>query len=59
VVDMVWCAARTGDQLREDVEGVLSGPLDPDRLEQVRAFGDAVHAAARGGMRWMFGKNAQ
>jgi predicted aldo/keto reductase-like oxidoreductase len=57
-VDMAWCAARTPAELREDVQGALAGPLDPTRLEQVRAFGDAVHGAARGGLRWMFGASA-
>lgn len=54
-VDLVLCAARGADEIRADVEGVLAGPLDATRLEQVQRFGDAVHAAARGGYRWMFG----
>jgi aryl-alcohol dehydrogenase-like predicted oxidoreductase len=58
VVDMAWCAARTPEELREDVEGALAGPLDPARLDEVRRFGDAVHATARGGLRWMFGSSA-
>ena len=57
-VDTVWCAAATEDELREDVAGVLLGPLDPQRLQQVRRFGDAVHAAAAGGRRWLFGPTA-
>ncbi len=57
-VDMAWCAARTPEELSEDVAGVLEGPLEPGRLEDVRRFGEAVHAAARGGRRWMFGATA-
>lgn len=53
-VDMVWCAARTPAELDEDVAAVGDGPLAEDRLIAVRRFGDAVHAAARGGRRWMF-----
>jgi aryl-alcohol dehydrogenase-like predicted oxidoreductase len=53
-VDTALCAARTPAELREDVAAALAGPLDPARLEEVRRFGDAVHAAARGGRRWMF-----
>jgi predicted aldo/keto reductase-like oxidoreductase len=54
MVDMAWCAARSHAELEEDVEGVLSGPLPPERLAEVRSFGDVVHEAARGGRRWMF-----
>lgn len=53
-VDTVLCAARSAEEIRENVEGVLEGPLDEERLHEVRAFGDAVHAQARGGQRWMF-----
>lgn len=53
-VDAVLCAARTPAELREDVEAVLAGPLPTARLEECRRFGDAVHAAAKGGWRWMF-----
>jgi len=53
-VDMVLCGARSAGEIREDVEAVGRGPLDGARLEEVRRFGDAVHAAARGGWRWMF-----
>lgn len=55
-VDVVLCAARTADEIREDVAGVLEGPLDPARHAEACRFGDAVHAAARGGRRWMFGE---
>jgi aryl-alcohol dehydrogenase-like predicted oxidoreductase len=53
-VDTVLCAARTPVELDEDVAAALEGPLGATRLEEVRRFGDAVHAAARGGRRWMF-----
>lgn len=53
-VDLVLCAARSAEELREDVAAVRHGPLAGDRLEGIRRFGDAVHAAARGGRRWMF-----
>jgi aryl-alcohol dehydrogenase-like predicted oxidoreductase len=53
-VDVVLCAARSRAELREDLAAVLQGPLDPARLEACRRFGDAVHAAARRGYRWMF-----
>ncbi len=53
-VDLALCAARSAEELRQDVGGVNAGPLDPARDVEVRRFGDAVHAAARGGYRWMF-----
>jgi aryl-alcohol dehydrogenase-like predicted oxidoreductase len=53
-VDTVLCAARSAAELRDDVAAVLRGPLPSDHLERARRFGDAVHAAARGGRRWMF-----
>ena len=53
-VDVVFCAARSRAELREDIAAVLQGPLEPDRLEACRQFGDAVHTAAPGGYRWMF-----
>jgi aryl-alcohol dehydrogenase-like predicted oxidoreductase len=59
LVDMAWCAARSLPELRADVVGVLEGPLDPKRREEVCRFGDAVHGAARGGLRWMFGQSAE
>lgn len=34
------------------------GPLAPARREEIRRFGDAVHAGARRGMRWMFGRSS-
>ncbi|MBI4612049.1 MAG: aldo/keto reductase [Planctomycetes bacterium] len=53
-VGVALCAARSYQEIRDDVAGVLAGPLPPDRYEEARRFGDAVHAAARGGFRWMF-----
>lgn len=53
-VDTVLCAATSFDQVREDVEGVLAGPLDPERLAWVKQLGDAVHGAVRGGRYWAF-----
>jgi aryl-alcohol dehydrogenase-like predicted oxidoreductase len=53
-VDLVLCAARTAEELRQDVAAVREGPLDAARLDDVRRFGDAVHEASRGGRRWMF-----
>ena len=59
MVDMVWCAAGTLAELRHDVKGVLAGPLAPERLDEIRSFGDAVHEAARRGRRWMFGSSSR
>ena len=53
-VHAAMCAARSREELAANVRGVLEGPLPEERLPQVRAFGDAVHAAAKGGQRWMF-----
>jgi aryl-alcohol dehydrogenase-like predicted oxidoreductase len=58
MVDMVWCAARTPGELREDVAAALAGPLDPERRREICRFGDAVHRAARGGRRFMFGSSS-
>ncbi|MBI2899325.1 MAG: aldo/keto reductase [Planctomycetes bacterium] len=58
MVDTVWCAPQTTAELREDVEAVRAGPLDPARREEVCRFGDAVHEAAVGGFRWMFGRTS-
>jgi hypothetical protein len=51
---MALFAARTPQELGEDVTAVLRGPLDAQRLEEVRRFGDAVHEAARGSVKWSF-----
>lgn len=47
-VDVALCGARTYDELRENVEGVLAGPLPDERLSEVKRFGDAVRGAAGG-----------
>jgi predicted aldo/keto reductase-like oxidoreductase len=43
-VDVSLTGAKTWDELKANAEGVARGPLTPERLEQVRRFGDAVHA---------------
>ncbi len=53
-VDTVLFAPLSAAELAEDAAGVLDGPLSKARLEEVRRFGDAVHAAARGRFRWAF-----
>ena len=53
-VDVALCAARSAEELRTDVAAVREGPLDAARTQEVKRFGDAVHAAAHGGRRWMF-----
>ncbi len=58
MVDLVWCAARTPDELREDVSAAASPPLTAERRAEVCRFGDAVHDAARYGERWMFGSKS-
>jgi aryl-alcohol dehydrogenase-like predicted oxidoreductase len=47
-VDVVLCGARTYDELSESAAGVALGPLPPERLDEVRRFGDAVRATATG-----------
>jgi len=47
-VDVTLCGARSFAELAENVRGVALGPLDEDRLAEVRRFGDAVRATARG-----------
>jgi aryl-alcohol dehydrogenase-like predicted oxidoreductase len=59
MVDTALCAARTPGELAEDVAGALAGPLDAARRDEVCKFGDAVHEAASGGARFMFGVSAQ
>jgi len=59
MVDLVWCAAATPAELREDVEGALAGPLSPLRREEICRFGDVVHETARRGRRWMFGPGSR
>jgi len=43
MVDVALCGAGSFNELREDVEGVIAGPLDEKRLAEVRAFGERVH----------------
>jgi predicted aldo/keto reductase-like oxidoreductase len=47
-VDVVLCGARSFEELKENAEGVLQGPLLAPRLEEVKRFGDAVRSAATG-----------
>jgi len=47
-VDVTLCGARSFAELAENVHGVALGPLDETRLAEVRRFGDAVRATARG-----------
>ena len=54
-VDAVLCGARTFEEMREDAEGVLLGPLGDERIEVVRAFGDAVRSTATAKIGWMGG----
>jgi aryl-alcohol dehydrogenase-like predicted oxidoreductase len=53
-VDIALFAARTVDELREDVAAVHEGPLTPERYEEARSFGDAVHESLRGSAKWAF-----
>jgi aryl-alcohol dehydrogenase-like predicted oxidoreductase len=47
-VDVVLCGARSWDELVADAQGVTQGPLEEPRLNEIRRFGDAVRATARG-----------
>ncbi|MBI2893495.1 MAG: aldo/keto reductase [Deltaproteobacteria bacterium] len=47
-VDVVLCGAKSWAEIIDDVAGVAAGPLDPARLEEIKRFGDAVRATARG-----------
>lgn len=42
-VDVVLTGPRTKEELRENLAALDKGPLDPGELEQMRAFGRAVH----------------
>jgi aryl-alcohol dehydrogenase-like predicted oxidoreductase len=48
LVDVVLCGAASFDELKENAQGVLAGSLSEERLDEVRKFGDAVRATARG-----------
>ena len=52
-VDVVLCGASSFEELAHDAAGVHQGPLDDERLEQVRAFGDAVRASATNKIGWL------
>ncbi len=54
-VAVALCGARNYAELRADVEAVLAGPLDPERLEQIRAFGDKVRATFTGRLGFLGG----
>jgi aryl-alcohol dehydrogenase-like predicted oxidoreductase len=47
-VDVVLSGAASWDELRQNADAVALGPLSPERLEQVRRFGDRVRATATG-----------
>jgi predicted aldo/keto reductase-like oxidoreductase len=47
-VDVVLCGAKSFEELRQNAEEVLKGPLPEDRLDEVKRFGDAVRATATG-----------
>lgn len=47
-VDVVLCGARSFQELVADADAVRRGALDEARLGEVRRFGDAVRATARG-----------
>lgn len=54
-VDAALCGARAWSELEEDVHGVREGPLSPERYEEIKRFGDAVHADPTvPGSRFMF-----
>jgi predicted aldo/keto reductase-like oxidoreductase len=54
-VDVVLTGPGSWDELRVDAEGAALGPLPPERLAEVRKFGDAVHASATS--RFGFGRS--
>lgn len=47
-VDVVLCGAASYDELRENAVGAARGPLPPERLAEVKRFGDVVRKTARG-----------
>jgi aryl-alcohol dehydrogenase-like predicted oxidoreductase len=54
-VDVALTGPKTWDELRANAEGAALGPLPAERMAEVRAFGDAVHASAT--RRFGFGRN--
>jgi aryl-alcohol dehydrogenase-like predicted oxidoreductase len=53
-VDVTLFAPTTAEQMRLDLLEVKEGPLTDERHREIMRFGDAVHASAKGGRRWMF-----
>lgn len=47
-VDLTLSGAGSYDELRDNVRGVLQGPLPTERLAEVKQFGDAVRKSAKG-----------
>lgn len=47
-VDVVLCGAANYEELASNAAEVEKGPLSPERLEEVKKFGDAVRAKAGG-----------
>ncbi len=47
-VDVVLTGPTSYEELEANVSGVLAGPLEPSRLDEARAFGDAVRSTVRG-----------
>jgi aryl-alcohol dehydrogenase-like predicted oxidoreductase len=47
-VDVALCGARSFEELAADAAAVAEGPLAPDRLDELRRFGDAVRRTATG-----------
>jgi aryl-alcohol dehydrogenase-like predicted oxidoreductase len=53
MVDVVLCGARSYAELAANAAGVVQGPLDENRLAEVRRFGDAVRSTATGRIGFM------
>lgn len=47
-VDVVLCGAQNYEELEENAAGVRAGSLPPERLAEIKRFGDAVRGTARG-----------
>ena len=47
-VDVVLAGARSYEELAANAQGVVAGPLDDARLDEVKRFGDAVRSTATG-----------
>lgn len=54
-VDVALCGAADFAELESDARGVLEGPLPPERLEEVKRFGDAVRSTVRGRLGFLGG----